>query len=393
MRLPVYLDNMATTPVDPRVTKKMLGFLEASGHFGNPASTTHSYGWQASESVEMARAQVASCIGANTEEIIWTSGATEANNLAIIGAARFYSRKGKHIVTAKTEHKAVLDPCRALTKEGFEITYLEPDAQGIIHPEILENAIRKDTILVSLMHVNNEIGLVRDIASFSAVTRPRGVLLHTDAAQSIGKVKVDVNKMDVDLLSLSAHKVYGPKGIGALYIRREPRVHVEPLIYGGGHEKGLRSGTLPTHLIAGMAEAFMIADAEFDEETHRIQLLRDQLWNGIAQIENVHLHGDRSNRVANNLNIGFDYVDGEALLMALQDIAVSTGSACTSASLEPSHVLLAMGVPTLLAHASMRLSLGRFTTAQEIEFAIDVIQKGVARLRNLSPLWEERKHD
>lgn len=393
MRLPVYLDNMATTPVDPRVTKKMMGFLEASGHFGNPASTTHSYGWQASESVEMARAQVASCIGANTEEIIWTSGATEANNLAIIGAARFYSRKGKHIITAKTEHKAVLDPCRALTKEGFEITYLEPDAHGIIHPEKLEKAIRKDTILVSLMHVNNEIGLVQDIVNYAAITRPHGILLHTDAAQSFGKVKVDVNELDVDFLSLSAHKVYGPKGIGALYIRREPRVHVEPLIYGGGHEKGLRSGTLPTHLIVGMAEAFMIAHAEFVDETPRIKLLRDQLWDGISQIENIHLHGDQSNRVANNLNIGFDYVDGEALLMALQDIAVSTGSACTSASLEPSHVLLAMGVPSLLAHASMRLSVGRFTTAQEIEFAIDVIQKGVARLRNISPLWEERKYD
>lgn len=393
MRLPVYLDNMATTPVDPRVTKKMLGFLEANGHFGNPASTTHSYGWQASEAVEMARAQVASCIGANTEEIIWTSGATEANNLAIIGAARFYSRKGKHIITAKTEHKAVLDPCRALIKEGFEITYLEPDAQGIIHPEKLENAIRKDTILVSLMHVNNEIGLIQDIESYAVITRQSGILLHSDAAQSIGKVKVDVNKLNVDLLSLSAHKVYGPKGIGALYIRREPRVHVEPLIYGGGHEKGLRSGTLPVHLIVGMAEAFMIAHSELEEEKNKIKILRDQLWNGINKIESIHLNGDWSNRVANNLNVGFESVDGEALLMALQDIAVSTGSACTSASLEPSHVLLAMGVPPLLAHASLRFSLGRFTTEQEVGFAIDVIQKGAARLRNLSPLWEERKND
>ncbi len=393
MRLPVYLDNMATTPVDPRVSKKMFGFLEASGNFGNPASTTHSYGWQASEAVEMARAQVADCIGANTEEIIWTSGATEANNLAIIGAARFYSRKGKHIITAKTEHKAVLDPCRALTKEGFEITYLEPDAQGVIHPQKLENAIKKETILVSLMHVNNEIGLIQDIASYASITRPRGILLHTDAAQSIGKTKVDVKKMDVDLLSLSAHKVYGPKGIGALYLRREPRIHLEPLIFGGGHEKGLRAGTLPTHLIVGMAEAFMIAQSEFDEESHRIKLLRDQLWDGISKIENTHLHGHKLNRVANNLNIGFDYVDGEALLMALQDIAVSTGSACTSASLEPSHVLLAMGIPSVLAHASLRLSLGRFSTIQDIEFAITVIENGVARLRNLSPLWEKRKND
>lgn len=393
MRLPVYLDNMATTPVDPRVTKKMLGFLEASGHFGNPASTTHSYGWQASEAVEMARAQVAKCIGANSDEIIWTSGATEANNLAIIGAARFYSRKGKHIVTAKTEHKAVLDPCRALVKEGFEITYLEPDSHGVIHPKKLENALRKDTILVSLMHVNNEIGLIQDIASYASITRPRGILLHTDAAQSMGKVLVDVKEMDVDLLSLSAHKVYGPKGIGALYVRREPRVHLEPIIYGGGHEKGLRSGTLPTHLIVGMAEAFMIAQSEFNEETTKIKLLRDQLWKGINQIESVHLNGDWSKRIANNINVGFDYVDGESLLMALQDIAVSTGSACTSASLEPSHVLLAMGVPALLAHASLRLSIGRFTTTEEIEFAIDVIQEGVARLRNLSPLWEERKND
>jgi cysteine desulfurase len=393
VRLPIYLDYMATTPVDPRVTKKMLGFLEASGHFGNPASTTHSYGWQASEAVEMARAQVATTIGAQAEEIVWTSGATEANNLAIMGAARFYSRKGKHIITAKTEHRAVLDPCRALMKEGFEISYLEPDANGIIHVETLARAVRPDTILVSLMHVNNEIGMLQDIASYAAITRPRGILLHTDAAQSIGKAVVDVSKMDVDLLSMSAHKAYGPKGIGALYVRRQPRVHLEPIIYGGGHEKGLRSGTLPTHLIVAMAEAFQLAQAELEEDSARIKILRDRLWQGINQLEDVHLHGDWQHRVANNLNVGFDYVEGEALLMALQDIAVSTGSACTSASLEPSHVLLAMGLPTLLAHSSLRLSLGRFTTLEEIDYAIEVIQKGVTRLRNLSPLWEEKKRD
>lgn len=393
MRLPIYLDYMATTPLDPRVTKKMLGFLEIGGHFGNPASTTHTYGWQAREAVEMARDQVASTIGAQSNEIIWTSGATEANNLAILGAARFYKRKGKHIITSKTEHKAVLDPCRALTQEGFEISYLEPNADGVIHAEALAQAVRKDTILVSLMHVNNEIGVVQDIASYAAITRPKGILLHTDAAQSIGKVTVDVKKLDVDLLSLSAHKAYGPKGIGALYVRRQPRIHLEPLIYGGGHEKGLRSGTLPTHLIVAMAEAFDLARAELNEDVLRIQYLRDRLWEGINQLEAVHWHGEGISRVANNLNVGFDYVEGEALLMALQDIAVSTGSACTSASLEPSHVLLAMGIPPLLAHSSLRLSLGRFTTLQEIDYAIEVIQKGVTRLRNLSPLWEQRQND
>lgn len=390
MRLPVYLDNMATTPVDPRVIKKMLGYLDNSGNFGNPASTTHSYGWQASEAVEMARSQVASVIGAQTDEIVWTSGATEANNLAIMGAARFYSRKGKHIITAKTEHKAVLDPCRSLIKEGFEISYLESNSKGIIEVEELERALRKDTILVSLMHVNNEIGVIQDIAAFSALTRPRGILLHTDAAQSIGKTPVDVTTMGIDLLSLSAHKVYGPKGIGALYVRQQPRVHLEPIIHGGGHEKGLRAGTLAAHLIVGMAEAFQLAQSEFTLETARIRALRDRLWQGISQLEAVHRHGDLQQRVPNNLNVGFDYVEGEALLMALQDIAVSTGSACTSASIEPSHVLLAMGVPPLLAHSSLRLSLGRFTTPEEIEYAIEVIQKGVTRLRNLSPLWEER---
>lgn len=393
MRLPIYLDYMATTPVDPRVTKKMLGFLEQNGNFGNPASTTHSYGWQASEAVEMARGLVASTIGAQSDEIVWTSGATEANNLAIFGAARFYARKGKHIITAKTEHKAVLDPCRALTKEGFEITYLSPNANGIIDVQTLENAVRNDTVLVSLMHVNNEVGVIQDITRYAAITRPRGILLHSDAAQSIGKTLVDVVKMDVDLLSLSAHKAYGPKGIGALYVRRNPRVHLEPLFYGGGHEKGLRAGTLPTHLIVGMAEAFQLAQAELIEDAERIKNLRERLWQGIRQLEAVHLHGDAHQRVANNLNVGFDYVEGEALLMALQDIAVSTGSACTSASIEPSHVLLAMGIPEQLAHSSLRLSLGRFSTPQEVDYAIQVIHQGVTRLRNLSPFWEERKHD
>ena len=287
MRLPVYLDYMATTPVDPRVTKKMLGFFEASGNFGNPASTTHSYGWQAAEAVDMARAQVAAVIGAQADEIVWTSGATEANNLAILGAARFYARKGKHIITAQTEHKAVLDPCRALIKEGFEISYLEPNSNGVVEVETLARAVRKDTILVSLMQVNNEIGVIQDIAGYAAITRPRGILLHCDAAQSIGKTTVDVVKMDVDLLSLSAHKAYGPKGIGALYVRRQPRVHLTPLMYGGGHERGLRPGTLPTHLIAGMAEAFQLAQAELVEDSARISQLRDRLWQGISQLEAV----------------------------------------------------------------------------------------------------------
>ncbi len=393
MRLPVYLDNMATTSMDPRVIKKMLSYLDANGNFGNPASTTHSYGWRAQEAVEMARSEVASLIGAQADEIIWTSGATEANNLAILGAARFYSRKGKHIITAKTEHKAVLDPCARLKKEGFEISYLEPNAQGIIEVESLARVLRPDTILVSLMHVNNEIGVIQDIAAYTALTRPKGILFHSDAAQSIGKTPVDVRSMGVDMLSLSAHKAYGPKGIGALYLRQQPRVHLEPIVYGGGHERGLRAGTLPTHLIVAMAEAFQLAQAEFAVESTRIRELRDRLWQGLSQIEAVHPHGDMKNRVANNLNVGFDYVEGEALLMALQDIAVSTGSACTSASIEPSHVLLAMGVPPLLAHSSLRMSLGRFTTAEEIDYAIEVVQKGVNRLRNLSPLWEERKGD
>ncbi len=393
MRLPIYLDYMATTPVDPRVTKKMLGFLERDGNFGNPASTSHSYGWQASEAVEMARKQVATVIGAQADEIIWTSGATESNNLAIFGAARFYARKGKHIITAQTEHKAVLDPCRALQKEGYEITYLPPNSKGIIDPETLAAAVRNDTLLVSLMQVNNEIGVIQDIAKYAAITRPKGILLHCDAAQSIGKVTVDVEKMGVDLLSLSAHKAYGPKGIGALYVRRQPRVHLEPLIYGGGHERGMRAGTLPTHLIVGMAEAFLLAQAEFNEDATRIKKLRDSLWQGIDQLESVHWQGAEQQGVANNLNVGFDYVEGEALLMALQDIAVSNGSACTSASIEPSHVLLAMGVPALRAHGSLRFSLGRFSTQEEIAYAIEVIQQGVTRLRNISPVWEERKHD
>jgi cysteine desulfurase len=379
---------MATTPVDPRVVKKMLAYLDINGNFGNPASTTHSYGWQASEAVDMARAQVASVIGAQSEEIIWTSGATEANNLAIMGAARFYARKGKHIITARTEHKAVLDPCQALIKEGFEISYLEPNSKGIIEVESLAQALRKDTILVSLMHVNNEIGVVQDISALSALTRSKGILFHSDAAQSIAKVPVDVKELGVDLLSLSAHKAYGPKGIGALYVRQQPRIHLEPIMHGGGHEKGLRAGTLPTHLIVGMAEAFELAQSEFELESARIRALRDRLWEGIKDLEAVHCHGDWQRRVPNNLNVGFEYVEGEALLMALGDIAVSTGSACTSASLEPSHVLLALGIPELLAHSSIRLSLGRFSTPEEIDYAIEVIRKGVTRLRNLSPLWE-----
>lgn len=390
MRLPVYLDYMSTSPVDPRVSRKMMGCLEQNGNFGNPSSTTHSYGWQAAEAIEIARGQVASAIGATTSEIIWTSGATEANNLAVIGAARFYARQGKHIITSKTEHKSLLATCAALEKEGFEITYLKPASNGIISPDDLTKSLREDTILVSMMHVNNEIGVIQDIAAFAKITRSRGVLLHCDAAQSIGKAAIDVATMDVDLMSLSAHKAYGPKGIGALYIRRQPRVRLAPILFGGGQEQNIRPGTLPTHQIVGMGEAFAIANAELAEDQQRIAALRDRLWQGISTLEEITLHGDVKHRVANILNVGFGYVEGEALIMALQDIAVSTSSSCTSATVEPSHVLMALGVPDNLAHSSLRMSLGRFTTAEEIDYAIEVIKTGVTRLRNLSPLWEER---
>lgn len=385
MRLPIYLDYMATTPADSRVVQKMLKYLDYDGHFGNPASTTHCYGWYALEAVDHARAQIAELIHVEPEEIIFTSGATESDNLAIKGAAHFYQRKGKHIVTCKTEHKAVLDTCAQLEREGFEVTYLEPEANGLIDLNKLEAALRSDTILVSIMHVNNEIGVIEDIAAIGEITRNRGILLHTDCAQSAGKVPIDLRTMQVDLMSFSAHKIYGPKGIGALYVRRSPRVRLEALIHGGGHELGMRSGTLATHQIAGMGEAFAIAKAEMAEENLRILALRERLWQGIQKLDGVGINGDLQKRVCGNLNVHFYHVDGESLLVALKDLAVSSGSACTSASIEPSYVLRAIGLPDSLAHASIRFAMGRFTTTEEIDYAITHIQESVGKLRAMMP--------
>lgn len=393
VKLPIYLDYMATTPVDPMVAKAMARCLELSGNFGNPASSTHSYGWRAKEAVEKAREQVAKTVNASPKEIVFTSGATEANNLALIGAAQFYARKGRHIITSKTEHKATLDVCRHLEQSGFEVTYLTPQPNGLIDPASLEAVIRPDTILVSLMQVNNEIGVIQDIAALTRITRPKGIVFHCDAAQSVGKVLVDVRALDVDLLSLSAHKAYGPKGVGALYVRRAPRVRLTPLFYGGGHEQGLRPGTLATHQIVGMGEAFERARHHFAEESARLATLRDRLWQGIQALPEVTRHGDVTHCVANVLNVGFGFVEGESLLLAIRDLAVSSGSACTSATIEPSHVLLALGVPDLLAHSSVRFSIGRFTTEEDIDYAISHIQKNVTWLRNMSPLWEDYLND
>jgi cysteine desulfurase len=388
MRLPIYLDYMATTPVDPRVAKKMLECLEFAGNFGNPASHSHIYGHQAKEAVEAARQQVADLINADPREIIWTSGATEANNLAIKGAAYFYQRKGKHIITCKTEHKAALDPCRYLEGKGFEVTYLTPQANGIIDLAQLKNSIRDDTILISIMQVNNEIGVIQDIAAIGELTRPQGIIFHVDAAQSAGKIPIDLQKLNVDLISFSAHKVYGPKGIGALFIRRNPRIRLEPLIHGGGHEQGFRSGTLPTHQIVGMGEAFRIAKDTLIEENNRIGKLRDRLWEGIKKIDGIYLNGDYENRISGNLNVGFKFVESESLLLSLKDLAISSGSACTSASIEPSHVLRAIGLSDELAHSSIRFSIGRFTTEEEIDFAILKVNENVTRLRKMSSLWQ-----
>ena len=388
IKLPIYLDYSATTPVDPRVADKMRQYLTPDGEFGNPASRSHSFGWHAEEAVDEARKQVAELIGADPREIIWTSGGTESDNLAIKGAAHFYQKKGKHIVTVKTEHKAVLDTCRQLEREGFEVTYLAPQANGLLDMEELEASLRDDTVLVSVMHVNNEIGVVQDIGAIGKMTRERGIILHVDAAQGAGKVPIDVHAMQVDLMTLSAHKIYGPKGIGALYICRKPRVRLEAQIHGGGHERGLRSGTLPTHQIAGMGEAFRIAREEMAEEAARIHGLRDRLWKGLNHMEEVYLNGDLEQRVPGNLNVSFNFVEGESLIMALKDIAVSSGSACTSASLEPSYVLRALGRNDELAHSSLRFTIGRFTTEQEIDYTITLIEDAVRRLRDLSPLWE-----
>ena len=388
INLPIYLDYSATTPVDPRVADKMRQFLTPDGEFGNPASRSHSFGWHAEEAVDEARKQVAALIGADPREVVWTSGGTESDNLAIKGAAHFYQKKGKHIVTVKTEHKAVLDTCRQLEREGFEVTYLAPQADGLLDLAELEASLRDDTVLVSVMHVNNEIGVVQDIGAIGKMTRERGIVLHVDAAQGAGKIPIDVHEMQVDLMTLSAHKIYGPKGIGALYICRKPRVRLEAQMHGGGHERGLRSGTLPTHQIVGMGEAFRIAREEMAEESARIRALRDRLWDGLNKMEEVYLNGDLEQRVPGNLNVSFNFVEGESLIMALKDVAVSSGSACTSASLEPSYVLRALGRNDELAHSSLRFTIGRFTTEEEIDYTISLIEQAVQRLRDLSPLWE-----
>ncbi len=388
MKLPIYMDYSATTPVDPRVAELMCSYLTPDGNFGNPASRSHAFGWDADDAVTKARKQVASLVNADPKEIVWTSGATESDNLAIKGVAQFYAKKGKHIITCKTEHKAVLDTCRQLEREGYEITYLEPEPNGLIDLAKLEAALRDDTILVSIMHVNNEIGVIQDIEAIGEMTRSRKILFHVDAAQSAGKVPIDLEKLKVDLMSFSAHKIYGPKGIGALYVQRKPRVRLEAQMHGGGHERGMRSGTLATHQIVGMGEAFRIAEEEMAAENERVLGLRNRLWDGIKDMEEVYLNGDENQRVAGNLNVSFAYVEGESLIMALKDLAVSSGSACTSASLEPSYVLRALGREDELAHSSIRFTLGRFSTVEEVDFAISKIRSEVERLRELSPLWE-----
>jgi cysteine desulfurase len=388
MKKPIYLDYSATTPVDPRVAEKMCKYLTLDGEFGNPASRSHPFGWHAEEAVEEARGNVAALIGADPKEIVWTSGATESDNLAIKGVANFYGKKGKHIVTCKTEHKAVLDTCRQLERESFEITYLDPEPNGLLDLEKLKAAIRPDTILVSVMHVNNEIGVIQDLAAIGKITRERGVLFHSDAAQSTGKTPIDVNAMNLDLMSLSAHKTYGPKGIGALYVRRKPRVRLEAQMHGGGHERGMRSGTLAPHQCVGMGEAFRYAKQEMAAEIERIRGLRDRMLNSLKDMPEVYVNGDLDRRVAHNLNMSFNFVEGESLIMALKDIAVSSGSACTSASLEPSYVLRALGRNDELAHSSIRFTLGRFTTQEEVDYAAMLVKEKVAKLRELSPLWE-----
>lgn len=388
IKTPIYLDYAATTPVDPRVVEKMMQYLTLDGIFGNPASRSHKFGWQAEEAVDIARNDIAALVGADPREIVFTSGATESDNLAIKGAANFYQKKGKHIITCKTEHKAVLDTCRQLEREGFDVTYLAPQSNGIIDLKQLEAAMREDTILVSIMHVNNEIGVVQDIAEIGEMCRSRGIIFHVDATQSVGKLPIDLSKLKVDLMSFSAHKVYGPMGIGALFVRRKPRIRIEAQQHGGGHERGMRSGTLPVHQIAGMGEAYRIAKEEMESEAARLRALRLRLWNGLKDIEEVYLNGDLENGAPGILNISFNYVEGESLIMALKDLAVSSGSACTSASLEPSYVLRALGMNDELAHSSIRFSLGRFTTQEEIDYAIVLVRKSIGRLRDLSPLWD-----
>ena len=391
MQKPIYFDYLATTPVDPRVVEKMVHCLSIEGNFGNPASRSHLYGWKAEEAVENARRQVADLINADPREIVWTSGATESDNLAIKGVAHFYAKKGKHIVTSKIEHKAVLDTCRQLEREGYEVTYLNPDSKGLISPELVANALRDDTILVSIMHANNEIGTVNDIAGIGEVTRNAGVLFHVDAAQSAGKIAIDMEQMKVDLLSMSGHKMYGPKGIGALYVRRKPRVRLEAQMHGGGHERGMRSGTLATHQIVGMGEAAQVAREGMAEEAVRLNALRQRFWDGISDIEEVHINGDNVHRLPGALNVSIAFVEGESLIMSLKDLAVSSGSACTSASLEPSYVLRALGLNDELAHSSLRFSFGRFTTEADVDTAVAQLRTAVEKLRELSPLWDMYK--
>ncbi|MDG6360446.1 IscS subfamily cysteine desulfurase [Glaesserella parasuis] len=390
MKLPIYLDYAATTPVDERVAKKMMEYMTKDGVFGNPASRSHKFGWEAEEAVDVARNQIADLIGADAREIVFTSGATESDNLAIKGAAHFYQTKGKHIITVKTEHKAVLDTCRQLEREGFEVTYLEPETTGLVDIAKFEAAIRPDTILVSVMHVNNEIGVIQPIEEIGKICRAKKIIFHVDGTQSVGKIPVDVQALNVDLMSFSSHKLYGPKGIGGLYVCRKPRVRLEAIIHGGGHERGMRSGTLPVHQIVGMGEAYRIAKEEMVTEMPRIKALRDRLFNGFKDMDEVYVNGtmEAGKRVDSNLNISFNFVEGESMMMSLKDIAVSSGSACTSASLEPSYVLRALGLNDELAHSSIRFSIGRWTTEEEIDHTIEIVKKAVTKLRELSPLWD-----
>jgi len=389
MKLPIYLDYSATTPVDPRVAQKMIPYL--TEHFGNPASRSHSFGWTTEAAVEEARAHVAALVNCDPKELVWTSGATESTNLALKGAAHFYRDKGKHLVTVRTEHKATLDTMRELEREGYEVTYLDVLPNGLLDLEAFKAALRPDTSLVSVMFVNNETGVIQDITAIGEICRSRGIICHVDAAQASGKVPIDLAGLKVDLMSFSAHKVYGPKGIGALYVRRKPRVRIEAQMHGGGHERGMRSGTLPTHQIVGMGEAFRLAKLEMATENERIRMLRDKLLKGLSEIEELYVNGDLERRVPHNLNVSFNYVEGESLIMAIKDVAVSSGSACTSASLEPSYVLRALGRSDELAHSSIRFTVGRFTTEEEIDYTVDLVKRKIAKLRDLSPLWEMYK--
>ncbi len=388
MGKPIYLDYASTTPVDERVASKMMEFMTVDSNFGNPASRSHTFGWQADEAVELARSHVANLVNCDPREIVWTSGATEADNLAIKGIANFYKSKGKHIITSKIEHKAVLDPCRQLERHGFEVTYLEPNAGGLITPDAIKEVLREDTILVSIMHINNELGTINDIDAIGELTREHGIFFHVDAAQSTGKIDIDLNELKVDLMSFSAHKTYGPKGVGALFVRRRPRVRIEAQIHGGGHERGMRSGTLATHQIVGMGEAFRIAKLEMQKDKEKIIDIHKYFLNEVTKIEEIYINGDLSNKVPHILNVSFNFIEGESLIMGLKDVAVSSGSACTSASLEPSYVLRALGRKDELAHSSIRFSFGRFTTHKDADDTVQLLLKVVDRLRELSPLWE-----